>query len=288
MKKWIKRFWIVIAILLVVAVGATAGVVAYKNRNKDKGQADADVVVKENVKTILADADPADLPVEVTDNQVIFQTNPGYKIGDVIVSDSIEAAENGFIRRVTAIEKDGEQYIFETEPATLTDVFEELHLEKTYRLTEDSVEEVNPEEEQESESAEETAQMRAVKASVGEFLLRDTSGKFEKNYDIDKMYEMSAEVEIEEDGISVSQKAGFSVEIKVDVDIHWGEIQMELLVENVMSYEAGFGYEGDILSTKEFKKSFWKKKLPQIKILAGGVPIIFSNQAELVVSCKVE
>ncbi len=68
--------------------------------------------------------DADELPVEVTEDKLVFEKNPKYKKGDVIVSGMIEKAEAGFIRRVIDAEKENNQFVFYTEPALLTDVFE--------------------------------------------------------------------------------------------------------------------------------------------------------------------
>lgn len=51
------------------------------------------------------------------------------------------SGDAGFIRRVTNVSKKNDVYVYETEPALLTDVFEEAHIIRRFQLTEEGVEE---------------------------------------------------------------------------------------------------------------------------------------------------
>ena len=93
MKKWIWR--IVIAFL--VAILIVGGVFAYRKSHSKK---DDDIIIKDNVQVITDETAKENKPVRVNENNLIFEKDPGYKKGDVIVSGSISTAKNGFIRKV--------------------------------------------------------------------------------------------------------------------------------------------------------------------------------------------
>ena len=79
-------------------------------------------------------------------DRLLFEEDPGYEKGEVLVSGESEAAEDGFLRKVTGNEEKDGAYVVKTEPAYLTDVFEKAHVRRSFRITEDGVEEIVREE----------------------------------------------------------------------------------------------------------------------------------------------
>lgn len=81
-------------------------VLGYQKLYKDKKQKqEGDVIVKENVKVITSDMDKKKKPINVNDDNLVFESNPKYKEGDVIVAGEISGAENGFTRKVVSVKK---------------------------------------------------------------------------------------------------------------------------------------------------------------------------------------
>lgn len=106
-------------------------VLGYQKLYKDKKQKqEGDVIVKENVKVITSDMDKKKKPINVNDDNLVFESNPKYKEGDVIVAGEISGAENGFIRKVVSVKKATGGYVVETQSALLTDVFEKAYIDK--------------------------------------------------------------------------------------------------------------------------------------------------------------
>lgn len=139
MKKWIQRIIFIILILIVIVMVSVLG---YQKLYKDKKQKqEGDVIVKENVKVITSDMDKKKKPINVNDDNLVFESNPKYKEGDVIVAGEISGAENGFIRKVVSVKKATGGYVVETQSALLTDVFEKAYIEKRLKLTKDGVQE---------------------------------------------------------------------------------------------------------------------------------------------------
>ena len=110
-------------ILLIIAavIAVLLGMFFYmgKGKQKQSNPENSDTIVKENVKVLTSDMGEDELPEEVTENRLVFEKNPKYKKGDVIVAGCIPQAENGFIRRVIQVEKSDRSYIFYTEPASV-------------------------------------------------------------------------------------------------------------------------------------------------------------------------
>lgn len=172
MKKWIQRIIFIILILIVIVMVSVLG---YQKLYKDKKQKqEGDVIVKENVKVITSDMDKKKKPINVNDDNLVFESNPKYKEGDVIVAGEISGAENGFIRKVVSVKKATGGYVVETQSALLTDVFEKAYIEKRLKLTKDGVQEVsNNVSKKDTDKAVETVQMM--------------SAKMEKNYSVIEM-----------------------------------------------------------------------------------------------------
>ena len=172
MKKWIQRIIFIILILIVIVMVSVLG---YQKLYKDKKQKqEGDVIVKENVKVITSDMDKKKKPINVNDDNLIFESNPKYKEGDVIVAGESRGAENGFIRKVVSVKKATGGYVVETQSALLTDVFEKAYIEKRLKLTKDGVQEVsNNVSRKDTDKAVETVQMMSV--------------KMEKNYSVTEM-----------------------------------------------------------------------------------------------------
>lgn len=132
---------LIVAVVLVFA-GMGFSLFMMMNQRKNINKADDDGnIVKDNVKVITKDEE--NQPIAVNDVTIVFDRNPKYRVGDVIVSDVIDAAPNGFIRKVVSIDKENGQYIVTTEYATLMDVFEEAHVDRVFELSEDGAKEVD-------------------------------------------------------------------------------------------------------------------------------------------------
>ena len=133
MKKKILRTIIVFVVVFVAMLIVILGYNKLQDHNKQK----EDTIVKKNVKVITSETNKEKQPVSVTDDSIIFNLNPGYKEGDVIVSGITSTSKNGFIRKVIGIENKGDNYVIKTEPAVLTDVFEKAQIYKRIKLTEE-------------------------------------------------------------------------------------------------------------------------------------------------------
>lgn len=134
MKKRTQRIILSILLLIVAVMIVLFG---YRKLHSSNKQRDDGTVVKENVKVITSDMEENKQPVSVDDDSIVFNSKPEYKKGDVIVSGITNAAPDGYIRKVIEIDKKKDKYVVKTEPAFLTDVFEEVHIDKQIILTEE-------------------------------------------------------------------------------------------------------------------------------------------------------
>ncbi|WP_040282510.1 hypothetical protein [Tessaracoccus massiliensis] len=83
----------------------------------------AEAVIIQDDVIILGRSDDDPEQLELTDDAVAFATDPGFVPGEVIVSDVTEAAPDGFLRRVRAVDETPDGFVVHTGPATLEDVF---------------------------------------------------------------------------------------------------------------------------------------------------------------------
>ncbi|MCB9075004.1 MAG: fibrobacter succinogenes major paralogous domain-containing protein [Chitinophagales bacterium] len=77
--------------------------------------------------------------MELKDDEIVFNGNTAQldsvKVGSIIISGTTENAPDGYLRKVTGIEKNGSEYVFATEEAALTEAFENLDIDYTYTFS---------------------------------------------------------------------------------------------------------------------------------------------------------
>lgn len=281
-----KSIWIslIIVLLLLAIVG---GIFVVKNLNeKKKGK--EDIIVKNNVHTITGENERENALEEVSENQLVFEKDPKYKEGDIIVAGIIDEAGNGFIRKVIKTEKKEDKYVVETESAVLTDVFEKAHIVKRMKLTDNAVEEDN------------SNATQAAAACVPQKLQRVSYNKTQENstYSVVKLSDTKGQedekeylfnVSIEEnidDITAIRGEAGFSVWVELQLDIDHGEIVFGIVVYN----EAGASLQLECSEKlqKEMERVVFQKRLPRYQFAVAGVPIVVTNEIETVVGAAAE
>ena len=286
MRKWMPGILLIIAAVIAVLLG----MFFYMGKGKQKqlNPENSDTIVKENVKVLTSDMGEDELPEEVTEKRLVFEKNPKYKKGDVIVAGCIPQAEDGFIRRVIQVEKSDHSYIFYTEPAVLTDVFEKAHIVKRFQLTEDGMK---------------VAMYQQVDGfSVGEETdpkFRNLSTQSEENGGGKKQsennasdisitpntdYMFGASIEISDDDISISGGAGVSAWLEVNIDINHGEIVCSMALKSEGGSDISVDFAESLLDLPELssiEKTILKKRLPNGEIIFSGIPLVFTNEIEI-------
>ena len=286
MRKWIPRILLIIAVVMIVLLGLFFFM--GKGKQKQSVPADSDTIVKDNVKVLTSDMSENELPAEVTDGRMVFEKNPKYKKGDVIVAGCIPEAENGFIRRVIQVEKSDSAYIFYTELAVLTDVFEKAHIVKRFQLTEEGMKEV--------------AYHQVDGFSIGEgsdLKFRNLSAQSEENGsgkeqsennvpDVSIMpntdYMFGASIEISDEDISISGGAGVSAWLEMNIDINHGEIVCSMALKSEGGADISVDFAESLLDLPEppsIEKTILKKRLPNGEFIFSGIPLVFTNEIEI-------
>ncbi len=134
-----KRLAIICGVIFVLFL-AIGSIIFWGKNGYNSEQA---VIVKDEVNVITDETAVEYQPIEVNEDSIVFQSNPHYEIGDIIVAGIIDEAPNGFIRKVIEVKEENGQYIYETEYAVLTDVFEEAHIIKTFAVTNEAVTDID-------------------------------------------------------------------------------------------------------------------------------------------------
>ena len=292
-------------------------VLGYQKLYKDmKQKQEGDVIVKENVKVITSDMDKKKKPINVNDDNLIFESNPKYKEGDVIVAGEISGAENGFIRKVVSVKKATGGYVVETQSALLTDVFEKAYIEKRLKLTKDGVQEVsNNVSRKDTDKAVETVQMMSAKMeknySVTEMAEKkkdssssdgtetqddskskedgdkktqnDSKSKESDNEDPEKEkpeseYEFGKVFEETIDEVTISGDAGVDLDVHLTLDINHGNIKYGMAMYRKASASLTVDLKKGM--NKGYEKQLFEKKLPNYTFFVSGVPIVITNQLE--------
>lgn len=311
MKKYFGN-GIILLFLLLLILGVT-GVIYLKSNKENEG----DIIVKDNVYAITGETELEKQPSIVNENSLIFRENPNYKNDDIIVAGIINGAQNGFIRRVVKTTKKDNEYIVETEPAVLTDVFEKLHIVKTFRLMENGLDEVSYDDIRQGKIEEKIQKISYNKEqSVNRHPIvylsnNKTKDDIEKNKSIlsddddnedDKKKDSSSGninignsedylfgVSFEEtigDVASIVGETGFSIWVKSQLDIDDGDIVYGVTVHNKFGGKIELNCGGEM--PKEVERSIYKKGLPNSQFVVAGIPIVVTNEIEATVGAGAE
>lgn len=275
MKKKILRTIIVFVVVFVAMLIVILGYNKLQDRNKQK----EDTIVKKNVKVITSETNKEKQPVSVTDDSIIFNLNPGYKEGDVIVSGITSTSKNGFIRKVIGIENKGDNYVIKTEPAVLTDVFEKAQIYKRIKLTEEGNKSVSYSIGKDGNNGAVQVQnaMSEIDNSYRTIILADKKETDDENNGTE--YVFGQKFEKESDPFTISGEAGFDVWLDIKIEIKHGNITCGMAIKS----EEG----GKILLkcgkdwNKEKEWGLWEKSLPNYEFVVAGIPIVVTNKLEL-------
>ena len=101
---------------------------------------DAEDTVLDPDTVVLDVTNPDQRAQSVTEKSVTFAAEPNFPVGAIIVSDACEGAPEGFLRRVTAVQHEGNHWIVHTTHATLTEAIEQGKVDEVHQFTEDEIE----------------------------------------------------------------------------------------------------------------------------------------------------
>ncbi len=274
-----KNIILIAIIIIFILVFAISGIVLFKFMNKNDKNNNDSIIIKKNVTVITDKTEPKRQPIKVTDDELIFSENPHYSKNDVIVAGIIDAAPEGFIRRVLSIKKNGSQYIVKTEYAVLTDVFEELHLTKNFILTPNGVNETDSNNKSRTRNHD---MFQNISYKKTKFNSHDTSSTTNMLLSTDENtgYQFYQEFEEEiEDNISLSGSVGFNIWEELTFDISHNNIAFGLALHNETDGELFLGCNKD--AEKNYQKEILKKYLPAYQFMVSGIPIVVTNEVLL-------
>lgn len=275
MKKKILRTIIVFVVLFVAMLIVILGYNKLQDRNKQK----EDTIVKKNVKVITSETNKEKQPVSVTDDSIIFNLNPGYKEGDVIVSGITSTSKNGFIRKVIGIENKGDNYVIKTEPAVLTDVFEKAQIYKRIKLTEEGNKSVSYSIGKDGNNGAVQVQnaMSEIDNSYRTIMLADKKETDDENNGTE--YVLGQKFEKESDPFTISGEAEFDVWLDIKIEIKHGNITCGMAIKSKEGGKILLKCGKDWNKEKEW--GLWEKSLPNYEFVVAGIPIVVTNKLEL-------
>ena len=275
MKKKILRTIIVFVVVFVAMLIVILGYNKLQDHNKQK----EDTIVKKNVKVITSETNKEKQPVSVTDDSIIFNLNPGYKEGDVIVSGITSTSKNGFIRKVIGIENKGDYYVIKTEPAVLTDVFEKAQIYKRIKLTEEGNKSVSYSIGKDGNNGAVQVQnaMSEIDNSYRTIMLADKKETDDENNGTE--YVFGQKFEKESDPFTISGEAGFDVWLDIKIEIKHGNITCGMAIKSKEGGKILLKCGKDWNKEKEW--GLWEKSLPNYEFVVAGIPIVVTNKLEL-------
>lgn len=262
MQKNKKLKYIIIAAIaiLIAMVGVIILIVSNADRTK----------IYDNVRVLSDESGQNELLVTVEADRLIFKENPGYVTGDVLVSGITENTPAGFIRKVVSVSQEGDQYILETEPGLITDVFEEVHIEKTFLLSEEGATEVKSSGIGYSNPFNDII-TSSVATATG--ITRANDPLFDD--DGDYVFNVEEEFDIA-NVLSVETEMGFGLQLDFKLEIEKGDVVLGLTLHNAVGGEIFLGLTEEL--KKEFEKELLSMELPSIQFVVGSVPVVITNE----------
>ena len=267
---------------------------------KDKSTSSNDkVVVKENVYVISNEAEKSVTPIGIENDRIMFAEMPKYTEGDVIVCGITEYAPNGFIRKVVSVMQEGNNYVTVTEPAYLTDVFEEAHIKKTFVLLGDNKESdiskknnilsgmlmckgipqwtINKLSYNENNS--EIKSSETDNSKIDDTKVDNSETKDSQTNNSEKDKDNRYEVKFKEDhseGIEIEGEITFTAILEIEIDIKDEEITLSMVKKYEADGKVFVGYQKNVQCS--LKKELFSKSLPNIEFFAGTIPIVITNE----------
>jgi len=260
---------IIIAISIVLVLAIIAVVLFIYNKNKQEHNKPEDVVVlKENVIVITDEVDDDLQPYKVDENYLYFKKKPKYQDNDVVVSGMTKAAPNGYIRRIIKTEELNGEFIVETEPATFLDVFEELHIDRTFTLIKGKQSPTIETQSIKTDAINISSLTKTEKEN--NFSIKESSDK-----DSDELFKVEFEGDLCEE-IHIEGETTVKLWLNTKIDIDDGHITWEMTANDEVNGNILLGYSASV--EDEYTKELFNAQLPNIQFMAGPVPIVITNE----------
>ncbi len=260
MEKKRKRIIIVSIILAITIIIGIVFIIA--NKNSD------DVKVYDNVYIITKEESQSNIPIRVTENELVFSEDQHYSKDDIIVSGVTDTAPNGFMRKVVRTDTVNNQYIVETTYACLTDVFEEAHVSKVFSISDEAVTPVDTADSNINAKIGALTQVNSFlnTLSIGTIIPNENSGADLISFDVKKNIT---------ENIYVAGSVGYRPYLLMDFDIENHTIEYSMSIKNTTSGRLAV----ELGAEKGFNESIelFSKNLPIIEFMVGEVPIIITN-----------
>ena len=266
MQKRTKIFMgILIGILILTGVGFLI------KKNEKKSPYDAEVVIKENVHTSNAETEKKYKLSKITDSALVYEKDPKYKKGDIIASGMTDNAPNGFLRKISRKRVEEGKYIYETENAVLTEVYEKAHISRRFIISDRDAAELNDK----NETVASLSQPNDIKVVSGD-------GKAEP--EIVKLGK--ADLNLHEISLKANKKLNKVIDIDADItlknileitlDIEDGRVDFGMVNKEIVKGGMSVGAEKSWELEEPLTYTFVKKRLPNIEFTAG-IPIVVTS-----------
>lgn len=252
---------LVVSILVAMAVLLTAfsAFVYYGSQDDDDEDATDDIVISDEVRLPEEDSSVVEVQVESDSITYIYDALPeelNYSVGDVIVG----TTDLGYLRRVTAIEQDGNTVTVQTENATLEDAIRNGTLAFTADLVDSS--------------AQGLSCADLCKASV----LSDDYELFGIDIPVNETCYVG-EVEVRLYG---EVNLSISLSLEVDFDIFTGLHRVYFAVNTYTYFEFHFIASSEATFSEEWVVySHW---FPTYVVYVGSLPVTLTPQIEFIVN----
>lgn len=276
----------------------------------------ADTVISED--TVVQYGDDAVEVLRVSADSILYAADPGVVPGQILVGRDNNAASEGYLRRVSAVEASDGGYMVLTEVATITDVILQADVSEQIGLITDEGTQLFPvnsaepsdllvdtNEGPDARAMPAPAMSRmdvsgAIDASVGESISLEVLLGFKKEHETDVSNTSASHNQKKPEikaagGIQLSGESKLSValvfELKVTVEFGWWQSpkanldKFKVAVERTLETSVGASAFGSF-------EASWKKDLPNwnigtVTFLLGPVPVVITSEAGIDLVAKV-
>lgn len=245
----LRRLLTLAGIALALAVGILLLLILVPRTSGDDS-----VVIKADV--VIPGSEGNTVEVLASDeSSVTVSSTEGIEVGTIVVADASAGAPDGLMREVIAITEAGTGYELETQPAALTDVFEEAQFTTVINIDE-----------------------------FGEYELVDVSGfsastifvtTAQASTDLKNLFETEGEWGTFSGGM----------QIKLSVEIGANQIEIEQVtharISAAITLPTSLTGPIDTLREQEVTFEIFRRPLPHFTVWAGPVPLVFTNEFQV-------
>ena len=268
-----KLLAIIISAVLAVSIAVGVGIFLY---DRNSMPAEGTAVINDNVHIVTETTEEAKTPVIVEENTLVYNQDPEIQIGDVVVSDITDVAPSGFMVKVVDVKVVDGMYVYETEPATFADVFEEANITKNFLITEETFFEMDESDLEGGDDFLAGAILLCSNSNDLSNLRMEKEPAFSKLANGDAQFAYSGNFNFKlAKNTTLKGNIGCTIWLEFTLKVRWRKVELSLVTHLITDGEMSLEYEHEIYSG-EYEKEIANKSLPNIYFYCV-IPVVITN-----------